>query len=205
MSRMKRPPLPLGKPYKIPDAAVVCFLSVLGKEAARYLAGFAMITHALAAQPALGTTIRAGAIFDVFFFHAFHDSLREFISSKNDYLAQYSHLSSLISHPYSPVILIAREASTVPYSAFVSNFTVTVNVSLLPVSLISSGTRHEYRRKPSAPQQKGMGPSETIFPLESLMVTAGSRDLLFSLISRNKIPNTGSMSTASRFTSLPGL
>jgi hypothetical protein len=75
MSRMKRPPLPLGKPYKITDAAVVCFLSVLGKETARYLSRLAVITHTLAAQPALGTTIRAGAILDVFFFHAFHGKL----------------------------------------------------------------------------------------------------------------------------------
>jgi hypothetical protein len=60
------------KLYKIPDAAVVGFLAVLGKEATRYLSGLAMISHALAAHPALGTTVRACAVFEIFFFHAIH-------------------------------------------------------------------------------------------------------------------------------------
>lgn len=67
-------PLPLIEPYKIADAPVVGFFAVLGKEAARDLAGFAVISHALAAHSALGTTIGAGAIFGIFFFHAFHGS-----------------------------------------------------------------------------------------------------------------------------------
>jgi hypothetical protein len=64
--------LALGKLYKIADAAVVGFFAVLGKEATRYLSGLAVITHALAAQPALGTTISAGAILEILFFHAIH-------------------------------------------------------------------------------------------------------------------------------------
>jgi hypothetical protein len=75
MSRTKRPPLPLGKLYEITDAAVVGFFAVLGKEATRYLACLAMISHALAAQTALGTTIRAGAIFKILFFQAIHVQL----------------------------------------------------------------------------------------------------------------------------------
>jgi hypothetical protein len=64
--------LPLAKLYEIADAAVVSSFAVLGKEATRYFPGLTMIAHAFAAQPALGTTIRAGAIFEIFFFHAFH-------------------------------------------------------------------------------------------------------------------------------------
>jgi hypothetical protein len=58
--------------YEVCDAAVVGFFAVLGEEASRYLAGLAVISHALATQPALGTVVRAGAIFHVRFFHAFH-------------------------------------------------------------------------------------------------------------------------------------
>jgi hypothetical protein len=74
--------LPFGKLYEIADAAVVSFFAGLGKEAARYLACLTMITHALAAQPALGTTIRAGAISDVFFFQTIHGDLPIFIPVK---------------------------------------------------------------------------------------------------------------------------
>ena len=65
-------PLPLGKPYEIADAAVISFFAVLGEEATRYFARFAMIAHAFAAQSALGTTICAGAVFEVLIFQAIH-------------------------------------------------------------------------------------------------------------------------------------
>jgi hypothetical protein len=64
--------LPLTKLYEIADAAVVGFFTVLWKEATRYFPCLAMISHALAAKPALGTTVRAGAIFEIIFFHTFH-------------------------------------------------------------------------------------------------------------------------------------
>jgi hypothetical protein len=67
--------LPLGKLYKITDAAVVGFFTVFGEKATGYFAGFAMIAHALAAQPAFGTTIRACAIFKILFFQAIHGDL----------------------------------------------------------------------------------------------------------------------------------
>ncbi len=69
---------------------------------------------------------------------------------------------------------IFRDASTLPYSSSVSYFTVTVNVSLLPASFRSFGTRHEYPQVPSQP--KGIGPSATFLPAESVIVTIGSSE-----------------------------
>ena len=68
-----------------------------------------------------------------------------------------------------------RDAWTLPYNSRVSYFTVTVNVSVSPANFKSFGTRHEYPQVPSQP--KGIGPSETFLPDESVIVTEGSRDL----------------------------
>ena len=56
----------------------------------------------------------------------------------------------------------------------VSYFTRIVNVSLLPASFRSFGTRHEYPQVPSQP--KGILPSETFLPEESVIVTIGSSE-----------------------------
>ena len=49
-----------------------------------------------------------------------------------------------------------------------------VNVSLLPASFKSFGTRHEYPQVPSQP--KGIAPSATFLPAESVIVTIGSSE-----------------------------
>jgi hypothetical protein len=67
-----------------------------------------------------------------------------------------------------------RDAWTLPYNSNVSYFTVIVKVSVLPANFRSFGTRHEYPQVPSQP--KGIGPSETVLPDESEIVTTGSSD-----------------------------
>ena len=75
---------------------------------------------------------------------------------------------------YGAVKTIFRDASTLPYNSNVSYFTVTRNVSVLPASFRSFGTRHEYPQVPSQP--KGIGPSATFLPAALLIVTIGSRE-----------------------------
>ena len=75
---------------------------------------------------------------------------------------------------YSAITTSGRDASTLPYNSSVSYFTVTVNVSDLPDSFKSFGTRHEYPQVPSQP--KGIVPSATFLPDESATVTTGSRE-----------------------------
>jgi hypothetical protein len=74
---------------------------------------------------------------------------------------------------HSAVTTTGRDAVTIPYNSSVSYRTVTVNVSDLPASLNSFGTRHEYPQAPSQP--KGIGPSATFLPDESATVTMGSK------------------------------
>ena len=68
--------------------------------------------------------------------------------------------------------LILQIALHLPKRCFVSKVTVAVKVSLSPASLRSLGTRHEYPQVP--PQPKGIVPSATFFPEESVMTTIGS-------------------------------
>jgi hypothetical protein len=75
---------------------------------------------------------------------------------------------------YSAVTTSFRDASILPYNSFVSYLTVAVKVSVLPAGFRSFGTRHEYPQVPSQP--KGIGPSATVLPVESVMVTRVSRE-----------------------------
>jgi hypothetical protein len=68
--------------------------------------------------------------------------------------------------------LIWQIASSLPKRFFVSKVTVAANVSSSPESFRSLGTRHEYPQVP--PQPKGIVPSATFFPEESVMTTVGS-------------------------------
>ena len=81
---------------------------------------------------------------------------------------------------------IFRDASTLPYSSSVSYFTVMVNVSLLPASFRSFGTRHEYPQVPSQP--KGIVPSATVLPAESVIVTTGSSERRRSTVPSSPLP-----------------
>ena len=87
-------------------------------------------------------------------------------------------LSGMEGQPFQPVYsapsVIVRDASSLPYKSAVSYFTRIVNNSLLPASFRSFGTRHEYPQVPSQP--KGMIPSATFLPDESVMVTTGSKE-----------------------------
>ena len=67
--------------------------------------------------------------------------------------------------------MTGRDAVTIPYNSNVSYRTVTVNVSDLPASLKSFGTRHEYPQVPSHP--KGILPLATSLPEELVIVTTG--------------------------------
>ena len=75
---------------------------------------------------------------------------------------------------YSALSVIVRDASSLPYRSAVSYFTRIVSNSLVPAGIRSFGTRHEYPQVPSQP--KGILPSETVLPEESLIVTIGSSD-----------------------------
>jgi hypothetical protein len=56
----------------------------------------------------------------------------------------------------------------------VSKVTVAVKVSLPLGNFRSLGTRHEYPQVP--PQPKGIVPSATLFPEESVMTTVGTSE-----------------------------
>jgi hypothetical protein len=58
----------LTKLHKIPHAAVVSFFAGLWEEAAGDFSCIAMIAHALAAEASFGTTVCAGAGFEICFF-----------------------------------------------------------------------------------------------------------------------------------------
>ena len=68
--------------------------------------------------------------------------------------------------------LISQVASNLPKRSFVSKVMVAVKVSSSPESFRSFGTRHEYPQVP--PQPKGILPSATFFPEESVMTTVGT-------------------------------
>ena len=71
--------------------------------------------------------------------------------------------------------VILQVASNLPKRSLVSKVTVAVKVSSLPESFRSVGTRHEYPQVP--PQPKGIVPSATFFPAESVMTTFGSSEV----------------------------
>jgi hypothetical protein len=76
---------------------------------------------------------------------------------------------------YFPCTTISSVPSTLPYRSSVSKVTVAWKVSLSPESFRSCGTRHEYPQVP--PQPKGILPPATFLPVESVMLTVGSRFL----------------------------
>ena len=70
--------------------------------------------------------------------------------------------------------LISQIALNLPKRFFVSKVTVAVKVSSSPDSFRSLGTRHKYPHVPAQP--KGIIPSATFFPEESVMTTVGSSE-----------------------------